>query len=359
MTNNHLVFCVIGAGNVGKAMSAYLAARGYRVHLYNRGKERIANISNGILLAQGSLRRSIRLEMVTTDLRKAVEGSDIIIVTITSLGHEELMKNLVPYLVPSQIVVLHPGRVGGALLFKKILSKNNVSNITVIELETSIFAARAENTHVRIMGIKRRVHGACLPALQTDRVVSILTGALPQIVSSPNVLYTGLMNYGMILHPAPLLFNAARVDLSHVRFRHYIDGITPSIADFLERMDKERIAVGKALDIKLMSTSQWLSEVYGSNGTNLYEILQNTSPYHSIYAPNTLRHRYIMEDVPNALVPISELASVLKIDTPLINLVIDMCSSLLKCDFRKTGRTLNKLGIANMTKKEIFQYINS
>ena len=53
-----------------------------------------------------------------------------------------------------------------------------------------------------------------------------------------------------------------------------------------------------------------------------------------------LRIRYLTEDVPTGLVPLSSIAKYLSISSPIINSVIVIANTLLNTDFYKKGRTI-------------------
>ncbi len=68
--------------------------------------------------------------------------------------------------------------------------------------------------------------------------------------------------------------------------------------------------------------------------------------YKDILAPTTINHRYICEDIPTGLVPMSLFGKNLGISTPTIDYFIKEGSKLLDIDFRSEGRTLHKLGLS-------------
>ena len=51
-----------------------------------------------------------------------------------------------------------------------------------------------------------------------------------------STVITSLSNVGMILHCAPVLMNIGWIENKKTAFKYYYDGITPSIASFLEKM---------------------------------------------------------------------------------------------------------------------------
>ena len=71
-----------------------------------------------------------------------------------------------------------------------------------------------------------------------------------------------------------------------------------------------------------------------------------------IAAPYSINHRYLLEDVPTGFVPLSSLAEKFGVETPLIDMVIDLASVACGVDFRVEGRTLRTLGMECQTMEE-------
>jgi opine dehydrogenase len=69
--------------------------------------------------------------------------------------------------------------------------------------------------------------------------------------------------------------------------------------------------------------------------------------YKDISAPKELITRYFTEDVPTGLIPLKSLGSLLKIDTPIINSIINLSSILCGVNFEKDGRTLRNLKLVD------------
>ena len=84
-----------------------------------------------------------------------------------------------------------------------------------------------------------------------------------------------------------------------------------------------------------------IEEVLSENDLSsecIEEIIHGTTIVtNTIVEPETLDHRYITEDVPYGLIPISELGRKLGVTTPLIDSFIEIASMIIQKDFRKTG----------------------
>ena len=206
--------------------------------------------------------------------------------------------------------------------------------------------------------MKREVTVAALPARRTRLVLLTLRKLYPQFVAADNVLETSFANIGAIFHPAPLILNASKVD-SGVPFDYYHEGITPSIAALMERIDAERLAVAAALGVITMSAKDWLEAAYGARGATLYEAIQSNESYRGIKAPQTLRHRYITEDVPTGLIPIASFGRHLGLPTPFTDSLIQMACGVTATNYWMYGRTVESLGLAGMAPAEIRDFVEN
>ncbi|HIE53014.1 MAG TPA: NADP transhydrogenase subunit alpha [Armatimonadetes bacterium] len=363
-------FCVLGAGHGGQAMAADLALRGFPVHLYNRSPERLEPIKlqGGIELVhmQTSLETGragqaqfVPLEVVTTDMAQALEGVDILMVVVPANGHRFMAEKCAEHLQDGQIVVLNPGRTGGALEFVHILNQRGVkADVIVAEAQTFIHASRCTNpAQVTLYRTKNNVPVAALPAYRTPEVVQALRPAYPQFVPGDNVLKTSLNNIGAIFHPAIMIMNTGRIESTDGDFEYYVHGVTPSVAQLLEKLDAERVAVSEALGIRAMTAREWLYVAYDAVGRNLFEAMRRNLGYKGIKAPATIFHRYITEDVPMSLVPMASFGNMLGVPTPVIHSLIHIASALHGTDFWAHGRTVETLGLQGMSVREIRHFV--
>ncbi len=352
-----LNYCVIGAGNGGMAMAGYLAMIGYEVNLYNRTLEHILPlIKKPIISLTGAEKGIGKLNKVTNLMKEAIKDVDVIMVTVPAMGHYEIAREMAPHLRDGQIIVLNPGRTGGALEVYETIRKHNCDkNIIVAEAQTFIYACRATSSNsAHIFRVKNEVTLAAIPSIKTNHVINLLKRSYPQFISAKDVLETSINNYGAIFHPAPTLLNSGHIERG-APFEYYTEGITKSIGEFLEKMDKERVAIGKALHIDTLSAKDWLYDSYGAKGSNLYETVQNNPAYHGLQAPKGLNIRYIFEDVPYSLVPMASIGRELNIDTPAINSIISLAELMIGKDFYLEGRNINRLGLSGLTVSEMHE----
>lgn len=356
-------YTIIGAGNGGKAMAAHLALMGFETTLYNRTLEHIEAIlqRRGIDLESGENgpRGFGQLALVTADIKAAIEHADIIMVVVPSSAHAEVARAMAPHLRDGQIIVLHPGRTCGAIEVAKVLRDANCrADVTISEAETFLYASRSDGpAQSRIFRIKEAVPLAALPSNRTGDVLGVLRGAFPQYIDGGNVLRTGLNNMGAIFHPALTLLNAGRIESTRGDYQFYIDGVTPSVARVLEVLDRERVTVAAALGLRARTAQEWLALAYNATGETLYESIQNQPGYYGIKAPPTLNHRYIFEDVPMSLVPIAALGQRYGVAVAGIDSIIRLACIIHRTDYWRRGRTLDKLGIGDLSVSELTRYV--
>lgn len=352
---------VIGAGNGGQAISAYLSIQGHEVNLYHYRQEKVdaLNNKNNTIKLVGAIEGDGVLHCVSTDLKKVIEGAEVIMVTTIANAHSTLAEQMAPILQENQVLVLNPGRTGGALEFLQTIKKNGcVNNVYVAEAQTLVYACRiVEEGVVNVIGVKDKVLISSVNSKRTQYVLDKVKPLYPCFEAAENVLRTSLENIGAIFHPCVLLFNAATIERQS-DFWFYRD-MTPAIADFIEAFDRERLAVGKAYGINLLSVREWISYAYPeTKGNTLCEKMVNNPAYYAIKSPSTIFTRQLTEDIPTGVLPIVELGKVAGIEVPLMESMINICSALLRIDFRKNGRTLANLGLANMTKEEILKRLS-
>ena len=353
-------FCVVGAGHGGLAMAGHLAIMGFRVALYNRTKDNLQGVRwHGGIRVSGEVNGFGRVPTVTSDIAEALADADVIMVVTPATAHATLAAWMGPHLRSGQLIILNPGRTGGALEFRAVLRAVNArSAVVVAEAQTFIYTSRAiSRSEARIFKIKHAVPLATRPACWIPPTLAVVRRAFPAFTAGTSVLSTSLENIGAIFHPALTILNAGWIEGTGGDFDYYLQGITPSIAKLLERIDGERIAVATALGVQTTSAREWLYRSYDSSGADLHAAIHNTRAYAGVRAPPTIAHRYIFEDVPMSLVPLSSLGKQFGIATPTIDMIIELGSILHGRDFRAEGRTVERMGVAGCTVKQIQQLV--
>ena len=354
---------VIAAGNGGTGIAAWMSLKGCNVSLYDKDEGVLKEISDagGIHLKGTELSGFAPIRKVTSHIAEALEGRRLIMVAPPAFAHKDIARVCAPFLGDGQTVILNPGRTAGAIEFRKTARDVNPdASFTVGETQSLIFACRktgyAETT---IYSVKRRMKVAALPASRTPDLLGIAAPYFPQFEAAENVLETSLGNIGSVFHPAPAILNIARIEEKE-SFEHYRQGISPSVARVLERINDERMAVARAMNVRTQGAREWLHEVYGmdvAESESLYEAIHKQEAYRGIKAPADVFTRYISEDVPMGLVPLSELGRAFGVGAPTMDAIILLADIIHGKDYRATGRNLKSLGLEGMSATQIRDFV--
>ncbi len=354
---------VIGAGNAGAAITSYLISQGAEVNMCDLFPSYLENLiaNDGIDLTFEGKTSHQKPAMITTDLPKGIEGVRLIMVATPAFSHKMIAEAVAGSIKDGQIIVLNPGRTGGALEFLNTVRKNGCkADVTIAEAQTLIYSCRRDSkAGVAIYGVKHEVELAAFPATRTADVIEALQPYYPQFKATDSCLKTSFSNIGSLFHPTPVLMNVGRIETDKNGYKFYVDGISPSVAKVVHQIDLERQAVAAAYGVKVLSAEEWLRACYDTHGDDLYELLQNNAAYFDIYGPTTVEARYITEDIPMSLVPISELGHIAGVNVSNIDSVIQLASTMMGRDFRAEGRSAKNMGIEGMTHEQIINYFQT
>jgi opine dehydrogenase len=348
-------FAVLGAGHGGMAMAGHLGIMGVDVKLYNRTEERLWGVkARGGIEIEGEINGFGNIQAASTNIEEIIRDAEIIMVVVPATAHRFMAEQCAPYLKDEQIVILNPGRTFGALEFKQVLdAKGCCANAIIAEAQTFIYASRAVGpAQAKIFRIKNSIPIASIRAHRIPEVLKKVRSAFPQFVPGDNIFKTSLDNIGSVFHPALCILNAGWIeDISEFQF--YVQGVTLSVGRVLTKVDAERVAVAEALGIRALTAREWLYLAYSAAGKTLHDAMHANPGYRGIMAPTNLNIRYLTEDIPASLVPIASIGDMFNVPTPTLKSLIHLGSIINDCDYWKEGRTVERLGIAGMTLKEL------
>lgn len=343
---------VLSAGNGGQALAADLTLRGHSVRLFEL-PEFAANIdairaNNNEIVLENKLSGRARIACLTTSMEEAVEKADIIYFTAPSYGQAAFFSLLVPAVKSGQCIVLLPGNYGTFALKKALAAAGK--QVYVAEADNLPYACVAtEPGRVNVRGIKKSVMLASYPASDFSAVESLLQQTFcTGWRKGDHVLATSMASANMVVHCAPMLANAARIESEKGKFEFYYAGMTPSVCRLIEATDRERLAVAAAYGLHLTSTAQTFREQYGVSGIHLYDVLQ-ANPAFAGFAPSSLMHRFLTEDTPYSMVPMTALGCLAHVPTPVMDSLIVLLSELVGEDYKATGQNLERMGLAGMS----------
>ena len=346
---------VIGAGIGGLYLIAELGLAGFKLRLHDIDEARLSELrARGGVDVEGPIPGFAAVERTTSDLRSALDGADVIVVVTGANNQAAVAQSAAPLLQTGQVILLIQGNTGGSLVVRRALDDAGCrARVDVAEMDNYPYSCwRLSATRIRPIVRKRWLQIATFPGDRIGHVFPRLAPLFPEAVAAPNILYTGFTNANAMLHVANCVANAGRIE-SGESYKFYAEGVTPAVARLYEAINAERVAVGAALGASVPTLADWFDRVYGVREATLVETCRRLTynsdgPYQATGTPKSLDHKFITEDVPTGLIPMSEIAAAAGVKTPAIDALIETVRNMTGKDFAAEARTLDRLGLSGL-----------
>jgi opine dehydrogenase len=344
---------ILGAGAGGAAAVAQLLLAGHDVSLWNRSAGTLRPfIAIGGVEYEGVLGcGTARPRKISADISEATAGVEAILVCLPTFSHGVVARLLAETAAADRIaVILNPGHTGGALEFEHAYRAVRPNVPPIAEFSTLTYVARKLTPErVTVTGAAKRVRAAALPGGEAalDAAHRLFDCASPVA----DVLNSDLSNVNMVLHPPGAVLGAAWVEARAGDFTFYVDGMTPGVARVMRALDDERRAVARAFghDLPaLVSEMQAIGTVEASV-TDVHDLvgaIAGGKANRAIKAPNSLSHRYYLEDFGHGLLPFLAFAEIANVAVPVAQSLLRLASALTGKNFNESGRTAERMGIA-------------
>lgn len=278
--------------------------------------------------------------LITRNPKEAMDFADVVMVMTTTLQHEAVANLIGPYAHDGQVIVLCPGYMG-SLLFKKYVT----TNVIYSEWETTAYNGRIVNDdYVKITFYNPRNAISVLPQSQSHEVLAML-GALFDNTHylRKNILESAIHNPNMIVHTMGMLFSASRIEYSKGEFWMYREAFTDSVIRAINAFDIQKNKVLQAYGcepLDYFEAAKWRNEEdLAIDAMTSFKSFADSSNK----GPGFLRHRYLMEDVPNGLGLFVSLGKLAGIDVSIAESIMILAGALLGEDFKVKARTIQKL----------------
>jgi len=362
MVDSACKFAVLGCGNGGMALAGQIASKGYQVNIWD-GLEPTQDFKRLCrekeIFIKGHIDGYGKINLVTNNIAEAVTEAEVLAVVVPAFAHEPIFTKLIPHLKEGHRVVLIPGNYGSFLLKKMMVDAGVRKHISISETASLPYACRTTSYNsVMVHKQKLSLKLATSPQDDNAQIVGIMNLISDMYIPAGNILETSMDNFNSILHPLPVLLNFGAIERDPINFSHYMHGITPLISEKMALMDMERMQIGRELSLDLVTTLDQLKMYYGYNqSSSIYEYVNSDdSPYKNIIG-HSVTTRYLTEDVPYLVVPAVLLAKKLEIATPIMEMCVNLSSMLHNTDYMKTGNSLERLGIAQLSQEEFTELI--
>jgi opine dehydrogenase len=340
---------IIGAGNAGCVHAAKLYEKGIEICVCKNSQSAHSKFFDMVERESGfqaidvtndNKTFFVKPQLITRDVKEAIDFADIIMIMTTTLQHEEIAEKIAPYVRDGQIIALIPGYMG-SLIFKRYIDKK----IHYSEWETTAYNGRiVDEAIVRITFYNPRNAISCLPQTDSEYVLDKFNKLFCNThFLRKNILESAFHNPNMIVHTIGVLFSSARIEYSQGDFWMYREAFTPSVINVIQAFDKQNNEILELFGcnrLDYFDAAKWRnSEDLNLDSMDVFRSFAQSSNR----GPESLATRYISEDVPNGLCLFASIGKAVHKDTSIADSIINLLSALVNKDFKAEGRTIQKL----------------
>lgn len=349
---------ILGAGNAGCATATDLSLKGHTVTLiktshamHDENFEYLQNNHGKMILNEFGKIKSASIHQVTRDIT-AVKDADIVMISVQTNYHEQLIKRIAPYLQDDQIILINPGYLSSAYVLKYCGDKN----LIIAEAESSFIDGRIMKPGYFRVGFRNvRNPIGIYPSARRAETIKKLDQMQEQLVYLNSVVEAALHNPNLVVHTVGSVMSIPRIEKSHGDFCMYHEVYTrdnPATWQILEALDKEKMDILQNLGFPRMSyveACKYRNSL--DEDSDAKEVFLDYAEMDTrAKGPTEVDSRYISEDVPQGLVMLEALGKSLNIATPIVTSLIEIAGAALGRDLRATGRTTEALGKENIEK---------
>jgi opine dehydrogenase len=353
--SNDKKITVIGGGSTGHAVAADLTLAGFEITLFEEPQfeERLkpARSAGGIQLKGAAHQGFATINKITDDIEEALKYAQIIIVAVHAHRHEEIAEICAPYLKDSHTVVITPGNVGSLVMTNKLHDLGIINKPIITEVESSFYACRLTRpADVTVLLPPRPKYIAAFPSNHTDKVIEVLRGVYVTMPAT-NVIEAALNSPNIDTHLQGSLLNTGAIEKADGKYALYAQGLTPSVIKIIEAFHQERAALFKALGYEDRAKPESIKKAAEPDAHPELDLLITAS------GPTNMRHRYVDENARVGVSLIISLGEMLGIPTPLASAMVNLASTINDFGYLKYGRTLENLGLSNLTVGQLNRYL--
>ena len=363
--SNMPTVAVCGCGSAGTAIAADVALMGSKVNLFELPdfEKNIAPIRErgGVELtgATSSGKTGVAsFNRVTTDPQEAVEGAELIMITVPAHAHASFFEAIAPHLTRGQTILVNTG-YWASLRMKAVLQKHGAwDKVTVAEENIMPYLSRVvAPAHAHIYNYKRELKLSAFPATKTGDVLKLVRKIYPQFSATRNVLENNFYPGNPAVH-AQIAIPKAEFFFERAREFRFYGEVSMCASRLVDASDRERIRVAEALGCSVPSAFDYFKAAYLYPGENFFEMYGPTCEHAKRWGTDAGNRRVLQEDLGYFMVPMEQLAKLLDVEIPVTRAIIEMIQIFTETDYRRSGVTLADLGLDNYkTSKEMLQYV--
>jgi len=348
---------IAGTGPVGLGCAALLDASGHKPVLWPpRGAPDAGSTRMIETVGLFSHRCAVP---VAADVA-AMAGMDVIIVCVRSNGHRAVFEALAPVLRNGQTVIIASHASLGALYLSRLIAELGL-DVPVVAWATTLTGGPLIEGRVHVRLLRGELDVATLPAGRIDHGLALSRALFqPAFRPSRNMLSIALSNLNPPIHMANAVLNFTRIEKGEVWANYGC--ITEGVGRLIEALDGERLAIAAAFGVTVRSAREHYIKSFpdlvpGSVADLSAQVdrqRKGTSP-----GPASPDTRYVTEDLPFGIHPVSQLGQLAERPTPLHKAGLVLLGAVYGRDFAAENDLLPKVGLARMDRSMLLDIVET
>ncbi|MGH2736103.1 MAG: NAD/NADP octopine/nopaline dehydrogenase family protein, partial [Actinomycetota bacterium] len=273
---------------------------------------------------------------------------DAIVIVLPAVAHADVAVALAGCMEQDVPVILNPGQMCGSLHLRRVFERAG-RRACVVEFGTLTYVCRSPEAGA--VEVFLRAVGVPFATVPADPKLARIAGELfpgGRRVEQP--LEAWLWDVNMVLHPPGMILGATHIESTGGDFRYYVDGVTDSVESVMRALDDERLAIARAYGVEVPTLEATMASLGTADSAaaqsgRLGDAVRGGEANATIRAPSNLGHRYLHEDVPYGLVPLTVLGDIAEVPTPVADSLITLAETITGCAYRAEGLNRHRLGL--------------
>ena len=350
---------ILGAGPIGLGMASFLHTNGHAPVLWSPSGRSTAPFAEGQRLTSVGRIETSFAPRVAASCADALAGAQVVIVAVPGYGHRAVMDAAAPHLRADQTVIISSQYSLSALYLSKIMTARGVT-LPIIAWATTLTTGRRKSpVEVHVSSLRNQLDMATIPVTAQEASLALCRNLFgDRFRGRDDVLAITLSNLNPPVHMAMALCNLTRIEKAEDWPIFFY--VTDSVGRLIEALDQERLALASAFGLTVRTVYE---HYHLSFNVPFGSVAEMTMAVHtgrgSPSGPKSLESRFLTEDIPFGLAPLSVIAKAIGVPLPLHDAGIELVSTLCGRDYRSENNLIGELQLAAMQKTALHDRVRA
>ncbi len=355
---SHIKVGIAGVGGVGLAYAAWFSSKNIDVKVWSPRSQSAQVFQSHTLTATGVVAGEYKVGYAES-ARHLADYADVIIMAVPLNGHRFVMDSLLPHLRSGHVVIVSAMACLSSLYIYERATALGV-DVTVASVGTTAFTARRKTpAQVDVMTKRPKLGVSCLPQ-STSEYARQVCGKLfaCEVSIDKNPLMSSLSNTSAVGHVPLALFNWTRIERAEEWPQYHY--MTPDVANIINKLDLERIAVAKVFGWDLPKFEQKLRNSFDVAASGLPSVAAELHRKRGgPPGPTSVDTRYLWEDVPYGLIFMAAIGKIAGIAMPVTDTMVAVSALIAGEDLLNANDLLEGLDLSGETVDGLLERVNA